>query len=195
MAYDGMTRAKPSGPSRAAVAAMLVGRDHELGLIASFLDYAAAEGAALVFSGEPGVGKTALLDAAVEAAAAAGTQVLRAAGSEFENEAKFSGLSRLLRPVLGELRQLSDAYRHALSVALGLGHGALSDRLVVSNAVLALLRQARVARPLLGWHAAGPRQSNAVISSGSGAKAPSRKRLRASTERVLSVRCSRWLAR
>ena len=92
MAYDGMTRAKPSGPSRAAVAAMLVGRDHELGLIASFLDYAAAEGAALVFSGEPGVGKTALLDAAVEAAAAAGTQVLRAAGSEFENEAKFSGL-------------------------------------------------------------------------------------------------------
>ena len=79
---------------------MLVGRDHELGLIASCLDNAAAEGAALVFSGEPGVGKTALLDAAVEAAAVAGTRVLRAAGSEFENEAKFSGLSRLLRPDL-----------------------------------------------------------------------------------------------
>ena len=149
MAHDGMTRAELAGPSRAAMAAMLVGRDHELGLIASCLDNAAAEGAALVFSGEPGVGKTALLDAAVEAAAVAGTQVLRAAGSEFENEAKFSGLSRLLRPVLGELRQLSDAYRHALSVALGLGHGVLSDRLVVSNAVLALLRQARVTRPLL----------------------------------------------
>ena len=102
-----------------------------------------------MFSGEPGVGKTVLLDAAMEAAVAAGTQVLRAAGSEFENEAKFSGLSRLLRPVLGELRQLSDEYRHALSIALGLGHGVLSDRLVVSNAVLALLRQARVARPLL----------------------------------------------
>ena len=149
MAHDGMTRAELAGPSRAAIAAMLVGRDHELGLIASCLDNAAAEGAALVFSGEPGVGKTALLDAAVEAAAVTGTRVLRAAGSEFENEAKFSGLSRLLRPVLGELRQLSDAYRHALSVALGLGHGVLSDRLVVSNAVLALLRQARVTRPLL----------------------------------------------
>ncbi len=149
MAYDGMTEAGPAGLSRPGVAAMLVGRDRELGLIASFLDQATAEGAALLFSGEPGVGKTVLLDAAADAAAAAGIQVLRAAGEEFESEAKFSGLSRLLHPVLGGLRQLSDSYQHALSVALGLSHGVPSDRLVVSNAVLALLRQARVARPVL----------------------------------------------
>ncbi len=41
----------------------LVGRDPELGLIASFLDRAAAGGGTLLFTGEPGVGKTALLDA------------------------------------------------------------------------------------------------------------------------------------
>ncbi len=46
----------------------LVGRDPELGLIASFLDRAAAGGGTLLFTGEPGVGKTALLDAAEEAA-------------------------------------------------------------------------------------------------------------------------------
>ncbi len=139
----------PAGPSRPGVAAMLVGRNRELGLIASFLDHATDEGAALMFSGEPGVGKTVLLDAAAEAATAAGILVLRAAGDEFENEAKFSGLSQLLGPVLGELGQLSDSYQHALSVALGLGHGVPSERLVISNAVLALLRQARVARPVL----------------------------------------------
>jgi DNA-binding CsgD family transcriptional regulator len=139
----------PACASRPGVAAMLVGRDRELRIIASFLDHATDEGAALMFFGEPGVGKTILLDAAAEAATAAGILMLRAAGDEFENEAKFSGLSRLLRPVLGELGQLSDSYQHALSVALSLGPGVPSDRLVVSNAVLALLRQARVVRPVL----------------------------------------------
>ena len=149
MAHDGMTEAGLAGPSRSGVAAMLVGRERELGLIASFLDHAAAEGAALLFSGEPGVGKTVLLAATAEAAAAAGIQVLRAAGEEFESEAKFSGLSQLLAPVLGELRQLSDLYQRSLSVALRFDHGLPADRLVVSNAVLALLRQARIARPVL----------------------------------------------
>ena len=149
MAHDGMTEAGPAGPSRSGVAAMLVGRERELGLIASFLDHAAAEGAALLFSGEPGVGKTVLLAATAEAAAAAGIQVLRAAGEEFESEAKFSGLSQLLAPVLGELRLLSDLYQRSLSVALRFDHGLPADRLVVSNAVLALLRQARIARPVL----------------------------------------------
>jgi transcriptional regulator with AAA-type ATPase domain len=42
----------------------LVGRDRELELIRSFLDRAAVDGEALLLWGEPGVGKTALLDAA-----------------------------------------------------------------------------------------------------------------------------------
>ena len=78
-----------AGPSRPGVAAMLVGRDRELGLIGSFLGQAAAEGGVLLFTGEPGVGKTVMLDAAVSATAA-GTSVLRTAGGEFNAEVNFS---------------------------------------------------------------------------------------------------------
>jgi MoxR-like ATPase len=89
---------------RPGVTEALVGRGRELELIRSFLDGAAVGGGALLLWGEPGVGKTALLDAAAEAASAAGFRVLRAAGAEFEAEVGFSSLSQLLLPVLGGLR-------------------------------------------------------------------------------------------
>jgi hypothetical protein len=63
---------------------VMVGRRSELGLINAFLDIAAGGGAALVMFGEPGIGKTLLLDVAAEAASAAGTQVIRGSGVEFE---------------------------------------------------------------------------------------------------------------
>jgi MoxR-like ATPase len=62
----------------------LVGRDDDLEQITAFADEAAVSGGALLLSGEAGVGKTVLLDAAAAHAGAAGTQVLRAAGTEFE---------------------------------------------------------------------------------------------------------------
>jgi hypothetical protein len=88
------------------------------------------------------------LDAAVSAAAA-GTRVLRTAGGEFKAEVNFYALGHLLHPILGELDQLSDSYQRALTVALGLGNGSPADRLVLANAVLALLRQAAAAGPVL----------------------------------------------
>ncbi|MGH3210486.1 MAG: AAA family ATPase [Trebonia sp.] len=132
-----------------AAAAGLVGRDRELGLIGSFLDRVAAEGGALLFTGDPGVGKTRLLDAAAAAAEAAGTRVLRVAGAEFGVEANFSGLSDLLRPVLAERQQLSDLNQRALNVALGLASGSSPDWLVLANAVLALLRHVAAAGSVL----------------------------------------------
>ena len=69
----------------------VVGRDEQLGLIRSLVVEAAEGGAVLLLTGEPGVGKTVLLDAAAEAAAAAGTRVLRAAGVEFEADVSYSG--------------------------------------------------------------------------------------------------------
>ena len=100
-------------------------------------------------TGEPGVGKTDLLNAASEAASAAGMRILRAAGVEFEAETSFSGLNQVLLPLLGALPQLPAVHRDALNVALGFGDGAPPSRLVVSNAALVLLRQAATARPLL----------------------------------------------
>ena len=129
--------------------ATLVGRDWELALVGAFLDQAAAEGGALLLTGDPGVGKTMLLDAAATTAGAAGTRVLRVAGAEFGGEANFSALSDLLRPVLDDRGHLSELNQRALNVTLGLGHGAPPERLVQANAVLALLRHVSAAGPVL----------------------------------------------
>jgi DNA-binding CsgD family transcriptional regulator len=61
----------------------------------------------------------------------------------------FSGLNLVLHPLLDGLSVLPPMYRQALSVALGLDAGAPANRLVVANAVLGLLRDAAVTRPLL----------------------------------------------
>ena len=130
-------------------AGRLVGRESEMKRIHAFLAAARTDGGALLVTGEPGVGKTVLLDAAAELASAAGTQILRAAGVEFEAETSFSGLNQLLLPHLDALPQLQAVHRDALNVALGFGEGTPPTRLVVSNAALMLLRQTATARPVL----------------------------------------------
>jgi len=127
----------------------LIGREGEMDRVRAFLATARTDGGALLVTGEPGVGKTVLLDAASEAASAAGTQVLRAAGVEFEARTSFSGLNQLLLPLLGALPQLPAVHRNALNVALGFGVGTPPSRLVVSNAALVLLHQTATARPAL----------------------------------------------
>jgi predicted ATPase len=120
----------------------LIGRNDDLEYITAFVDRAAVSGGALLLSGEAGVGKSVLLDAAAARAETAGSRVLRTAGAEFESEVSFTGLNQLLRPLLGEGRRLSAAHRRALAVALGEREGSSPDRLLLSNAVLALLVQA-----------------------------------------------------
>ncbi len=127
----------------------LFGRDADLAVVCSFIGQAASQGGVLLLSGEPGVGKTVLLDAAERAAAAAGQRIVRAAGVEFEVSVSFSGLNQPLIPLHENFPQLSEAHRDALSVALGLSDGPPSDRLVVSTAVLTLLREAAAERPVL----------------------------------------------
>ncbi len=127
----------------------LVGRDEQMDRIRAFLAAARTDGGALLVTGEPGVGKTGLLLAAADEASVLGMRVLRAAGVEFEAATSFSGLNQLLLPLLGALPQLPAAHRDALNVALGFGDGRPPSRLVVSNAVLGLLRQAAVAEPVL----------------------------------------------
>ncbi len=123
-------------------AAALIGRDRELEILARVFEQAAAEGGAFLLMGEPGVGKTALLDAAAEAAEEAGTGVLRAAGVEFEADLTYSGLHQVLLPLVGQFERLAAAHQDALNVALGYGEGPPPDRLLVSTATLAVLRQA-----------------------------------------------------
>jgi DNA-binding CsgD family transcriptional regulator len=137
------------GAPRSGSAEPLIGRDREVEFLRSFIDQSAAQGGALLLSGDAGLGKTELLDAAAAHAAAAGTRVLRAAGAEFEADLSFAALNQVLYPLLGGLEQLSALHGKALRVALGLSDGSPADQLVVSNAALALVLQAAAARPVL----------------------------------------------
>ncbi len=130
-------------------AAVLSGRDEELRILRSFLHDARARGASLLLTGEPGVGKSALAEVAARTAAANGTTVLRTAGTEFRAPVGYSGLDHLLEPVRPDLRRLTSDARNALMSALGLRDGPTPDRLMVSNATLALLRRRAADRPVL----------------------------------------------
>ena len=144
-----MARDEQGGKMTRQAAGGLIGRDRDLGFLREFARQAAAGGGALVLSGDPGMGKTALLNALAESAAAAGTVVLRVTGAEFEGEISFAGLNQVLLPVLGDVDELGAAHRDALRVALGFGTGPPPDRLLVSNAVLVLLQRAAARGPLL----------------------------------------------
>jgi DNA-binding CsgD family transcriptional regulator len=101
----------------------------------------------LVVRGEPGVGKTALLQYAVEAAT--GFLVARAVGVESEMELPFAGLQQLCAPMLDRLERLPGPQREALRVAYGLSAGDPPDRFLVGLATLSLLSAAAEEQPLL----------------------------------------------
>jgi DNA-binding CsgD family transcriptional regulator len=127
----------------------LIGRREEVTALRAFIERTANDGEALLVLGEPGVGKTRLVDAAAQLATAAGDCVLRARGVEFEADISFSGLNQILLPRLAEFTGLMPTHRDALNVALGFAEGPTPDRLVVSSATLALLRRAATAQPVL----------------------------------------------
>ncbi|MEU3526523.1 AAA family ATPase [Streptomyces sp. NPDC038707] len=127
----------------------LVGRDADLSFIQSFFGNPKVHGAALLLSGEAGVGKSAVLDAVATGAAHNGVRVLRAAGVQFEADISYAGLNQLLVPLFDELDVLDKPHRDALRVAVGIGGGPAPDRLLTSTAVLLLLRQTAAETPLL----------------------------------------------
>jgi hypothetical protein len=107
----------------------------------------AGEGRTLMVRGEPGVGKTALLDYLVEHAS--GCRVARAAGVESEMELAYAGLHQLLAPMLDRLDRLPGPQREALRTAFGLSSGATPDRFLVGLAALSLLADVAEEHPLL----------------------------------------------
>jgi AAA ATPase domain len=86
----------------------LVGRESELAVITDFLVRAARGGGTLRLHGEPGIGKTALLDAAVSTTSAASTRVVRAEGVEHASSTISSGLNQVRLPLSGAARHLQD---------------------------------------------------------------------------------------
>jgi len=127
----------------------MIGREGELDMVRDLLDKVATGYAALLFSGEAGMGKTVLLDAAAAMSLVAGFRVLRAVGTEFETNLSFAGLNEVLSPLWSSIGEVESEYQDALRVALGFGAGPRPDELLISNAAMALLGQAALTRPLL----------------------------------------------
>ncbi|MFG2358812.1 helix-turn-helix transcriptional regulator [Streptomyces sp. NPDC048521] len=127
----------------------LVGRLQEVDFLRQFVHRVQMNGGALLVSGDPGVGKTALLDATAEAARSSGTTVLRVTGTEFEAEVSHAGLHQALLPLVDQLDELGDEQAAAVRVALGIETGPAPDRLLLCGAVTMLLRGAAARTPLL----------------------------------------------
>jgi DNA-binding CsgD family transcriptional regulator len=102
---------------------------------------------ALVVLGEPGVGKTALIQYALESAA--DYRVVRAVGVESEMELAFAALHQLCAPMLDRLERLPGPQREALATAFGLSSGEAPDRFLVGLAALGLLSEVAHEEPLL----------------------------------------------
>jgi AAA ATPase domain len=129
-------------------AAELAGRRRERDVLDRLIEAVrAGESRALVVRGEPGVGKTALLEYLVEQAS--GSVVARAVGVQSEMELAFAGLHQLLAPMLDRLEGLPVPQRDALQTALGISPGAAPDRFLVALAALGLLSDAAEEQPLI----------------------------------------------
>ena len=126
----------------------LLGRQREREALDGLIeDLSSGHGWALVVRGEAGVGKSALLEYAVRAAA--GMRVVRAVGVESEMELAFAGLHQLCAPLLDRLERLPAPQRDALGIAFGLRAGGAPDRFLVGLAALTLLSEAAEEGPLL----------------------------------------------
>lgn len=127
---------------------MLFGRNAEIGRIEHLIrDACRALGGALVLRGEPGIGKSALLDGAEKLVE--GVDVLRTRGAGPDAGLPFAGLFDLFRPVFDVLDRLPPAQREGLMSALGLAPPVRVDRFAIATGTLALLAAAADRRPLL----------------------------------------------
>ena len=126
----------------------LLGRDEEQTALDALLSaVAAGSGRALVVRGEPGVGKSALLD---DLRARAGDlRTMSAVGVESERQLAFAALHQLCAPLLDRLDRLPGPQREALAAAFGLAGGAAPNRFLVGLAALSLLAEAAEDGPLL----------------------------------------------
>jgi hypothetical protein len=125
-----------------------VGREDEMARLSELVE-AARHGAAgaVVVRGEPGVGKTALLNELVHATGA--STVLRTQGLEVETPLAFAALHRSLRPVPRLRDQLPAPQARALWVAFGEEDGPAVEPFLVGVATLTMLSAAAEERPVL----------------------------------------------
>jgi hypothetical protein len=109
----------------------------------------AGESRVLVMRGDPGVGKTVLLEDLARRASDAGCRVARAGGVQSEMELAFAELHQLCAPILDYAERLPVPQRDALWTAFGVAAGPAPDRFLVGLAVLSLMSEVAGERPLI----------------------------------------------
>jgi AAA ATPase domain len=133
----------PGGRSR------LVGREAEQALIAACLNdgQGGRGGAAILIRGPAGIGKSALVDDAVQRAAPS-TRILRTVGTSPETGLGMAGLYQLLQPLLPLAHLIPGPRQEALRVAFGIVAGAPPEPFAVAMAALDLLVDAAAEQSL-----------------------------------------------
>jgi DNA-binding CsgD family transcriptional regulator len=130
------------------VSQLVVGRENERQVLDDFLAAARrGDGGAVVVHGDPGIGKTALLDYAV--ASAKEFDIFRTVGNEAEMELPYAALHQLCRLGMAEVERLPELQRNALEVVFGRRHGAAPDHVLVGTALVGLFSALSSKRPLL----------------------------------------------
>src|SRR5580704_2314592 len=126
----------------------VMNRDAERAVLDRFVaGVRAGEGQSLVVLGEPGIGKTVLLDYLTQQTS--GCRTVRAVGVQSEMELAFAGLHQLCGPLLGHTGRLPGPQQRALQTVFGLSEGPPPDPFMVGLAVLGLLSEVAGERPLI----------------------------------------------
>ncbi|MFF1682759.1 AAA family ATPase [Streptomyces sp. NPDC058256] len=128
---------------------MLAGREREIAVLARLLEGTPLGGAVLLMLGDPGIGKSSLLNEAESRGRAWGFRILRLGGVECEAAFPFEGLHQLVGPVLDQVSLLPRHEREALLAAFGLVEGAPPEPFLIDLAVVDLLAAVAADRPVL----------------------------------------------
>jgi DNA-binding CsgD family transcriptional regulator/tetratricopeptide (TPR) repeat protein len=128
---------------------VIVGRHHERRLLGGLIDSLKVGGGAAAIYGEPGMGKTSLLNFIADRANRSGAQVLTARGIESEAVLPFAAITDLLWPLQEHFVTLPAIQREALEVCLALSAGPPRGSLAVCAAALGVLTAAADQSPLV----------------------------------------------
>jgi hypothetical protein len=143
----------------------IVGREHEIDVLFAAIDAAMSAGCAIAICGEPGIGKSVLIDAAARYGRDRGHLVLQTTGVEAEYQLPFAGLHELIRPVLGTADTLAPAQRRALMSAFGIEEAGSPEHFLICLAALNVLSHVPASTQWRFW-----REESAMTQSSSWAE-------------------------